>query len=157
MTILYQQFQSSVEGMQFNFLEGWNSFTQSVLSSFKSMINQMLSQLVTSGLLTFLASLVNPASAGIGLFGSIFGNPFRGAEMTPVGAGNINTGVTIPNISLPNGLRNNGDNGMSAVVDKLNEVINAINNNSLRNQIRTIDRIELAQEVEAGNLQRSVR
>ncbi len=157
MTILYQQFQISVQGMQFNFLEGWNSFTQSVLSSFKSMINQMLSQLVTSGLLTFLASLANPASAGIGLFGSIFGNPFRGAEMTPIGAGSINTGVSIPNISLPNGLRNNGDNGMSAVVDKLNEVVMAVKEYGIAGKIQVLGDVDIARRVEAGNLQRSVR
>ena len=56
--------------------------------------------------------------------------------MTPVGAGSINTGVTIPNISSPNGLRNNGDNGMSAVVDKLNEVVMAVKNMASQDKIQ---------------------
>jgi len=156
MTALYQQFQSSVQGMQFNFLEGWNSFTKSVLSSFRSMINQMISQLVTSGLLTFLASLANPTSAGIGLFGSIFGNPFKGAEMTPVGAGNTSTGVTIPNISSPSGTRSSNDNGMSAVVDKLNEVVIAVKEYGIADKIQVLGDVDIARRVERGNNRRSV-
>jgi hypothetical protein len=64
------------------------------------------------------------------------------------------TGNGISGVQTPIIGTNRGSDG--SIVDKLNEVINAINNNSLRNQIRTIDAVELAQEVDRGNNKRSV-
>ena len=151
---LYQSFYGFINGLNIDFLNGFKGISSSIKNIWKSLINDLINQLIKSALLTLLANIFAPAGAGfkgVGLFGDIFGGLFgaKGFAPSPVGSGISGGDIVIPSANL------RGDNNI--IVDKLNEVIVTINNTSIRNKIRTIDRVELAQEVEAGNLQRSVR
>lgn len=83
-----------------------------------------------------------PLGTGEGLSGFIASSP------SSIGS-NLPSTIVQP---TSGGIRGNSND----IVNKLNEVISAINNNSIKGKIRTIDIVDLAKEVDRGNRQWSV-
>jgi hypothetical protein len=96
-----------------DFFNGWKGVVDGIESSFKSAINRMLNDLITSGLLTILASILNPGAGFIG-FG-LFGKGLGGL----LGGGTTNSA---PNIVIDQG-------GVNQRLDKLIAVTRGMNNN----------------------------
>lgn len=130
--------------------KAWYALANAVIAQLKRMVTQMIVNFIWQQILGFMTggtSKVVPKFGGNGIGLNTPGVGFLSTPTSPIGSGSSN--IT-PNVNTN---RSNDD----GIINKLNEVINAINVNSIRGKLRIIDRIELAQEVEAGNLQRSVK
>lgn len=126
----------------------WANLANAVIADIGRMMAKMIAMKVLQASLSFL----NPLGGVFGMFGA------SGGTTIGVGIPDIVGGyASAPTLSYSSTGSSSSNNSNAGIINKLNEVVKAINSNSIKNKIRTIDKIELSQIVEAGDMARGVK